>query len=479
MMGQILQPGANASANAYERAESWEKSWPEEPRPSASGAVMAWWSATDEAHTLLQRLALAHLLVGVCVAVGLGWQTLSASGQAGQALTPAIGLLVAVGGALALLLVRLGYPAAPLLARLALVAVDLSAAGGILWLRGGEGWTLLILLPPIALAVAFFAERGGALATLLAALMIVAVNASVGAPTSGWMPSLLVFLGVAALIVAFLGIYSAQITETSANLRWLLADAQAINERLHTERQSLLVRLRSAEQARETLLRERAQLGDIAAELALMTQRMAQGDPSATQALQSLHPGACGPLAELASALTRLAHAPVGGGHPSAMTTLDIPLRAQGQALESLDLMARSLCVGANELVMEAQTLEPGVSLIGSGQYTQALWQLEEHLRGQAAHMALLGTQLADIRTTQENVEALLVRTAAGAKTPTIFANSDIRDIRSVSQYSGPQVTFGSSAIRRAAQQSQQGDNGTVRWGNWQNQSPLAYNRGV
>jgi hypothetical protein len=93
--------------------------------------------------------------------------------------------------------------------------------------------------------------------------------------------------------------------------------------------------------------------------------------------------------------------------------------------------------------------------------------------------MALLGTQLADIRTTQENVEALLVRTAAGAKTPTIFANSDIRDIRSVSQYSGPQVTFGSSAIRRAAQQSQQGDNGTVRWGNWQNQSPLAYNRGV
>ncbi len=312
MIGQILQPGANASANAYERAESWEKSWPEEPRPSASGAVMAWWSATDEAHTLLQRLALAHLLVGVCVAVGLGWQTLSASGQAGQALTPAIGLLVAVGGALALLLVRLGYPAAPLLARLALVAVDLSAAGGILWLRGGEGWTLLILLPPIALAVAFFAERGGALATLLAALMIVAVNASVGAPTSGWMPSLLVFLGVAALIVAFLGIYSAQITETSANLRWLLADAQAINERLHTERQSLLVRLRSAEQARETLLRERAQLGDIAAELALMTQRMAQGDPSATQALQSLHPGACGPLAELASALTRLAHAPVG-----------------------------------------------------------------------------------------------------------------------------------------------------------------------
>lgn len=476
--GVALQPDVNAPDNSWKRASSWETSWPQKASPSASIAATAWWAATDEGYTLLQRLALAHLLVGFCVALGLGWRILSASSQG---LTPAIGLIVAAGGALALLTLlapRLNHPTALVFARLALIAVDLIAAGGILWLRGGEGWTLLVLLPPIALAVAFFAERGGALATLLAALLVVAVNASAGASISGWMPSLLVFLGVAALIVAFLSIYSAQITETSANLRWLLTDAQATNESLYADRQSSLVRLRSAEQARDSLLRERARLGDVAAELALMTQRMAQGDPSASQALQSLRPAACGPLAELASALTRLSRASAGNGHQAAGVPLDISLRAQGQALASLDMMARSLCGDAQELVMEAQALEPGVSLIGSAQYTQALWQLEERLRRQATYMTLLGTQLADIRATQENVEASLARTAAGAKTPMLFANSDIR---AISQYSGPQVTFGSSAIRRAAaaQQSQQGDNGTVRWGNWQNQSLVAYNRGV
>jgi hypothetical protein len=102
---------------------------------------------------------------------------------------------------------------------------------------------------------------------------------------------------------------------------------------------------------------------------------------------------------------------------------------------------------------------------------------LEQHLRAQAAHMALLGTQLAEIRSSQENLEAVVTR-MAGAKTPTSFATSDVR---AVSLYSGPQVTFGASAIRRAAR----GHNGhpnedeTVRWGNWQNPPSIAYNRGV
>lgn len=470
--GVTLQPARLAPASARQHPDSWGKSWPQDATPSASASAAAWWSVTDEGYTLLQRLALAHLLVGVCVALALGWLLWSASGSE---LTPAIGLIVAVGGALALLLSRLDSPAMFVCARLALVAVDLCASSGILWLRGGAGWTLLVLLPPIALAVAFFAERGGALATMLAALVIVAVNYAQNASTSEWMPSLLVFLGVAVLIVAFLGIYSAQVTETSQNLRWLLTDTRAANDQLNADRQKLLARLHSIEQAQEPLLHERARLGDAIAELTVFTQRLAQGDPSAAQTVQALRPGMYGPLAELASGLSRLSRLPTGNWQSSAIVALDTPVRAQGQALESLDMVARALCVGANELVTDAQALEPGVSLIGSRQYSQALWQLEERLRMQAAQMALLGTQIADIRTSQENLEASLARTAASAKTPPVFANSDIR---AGSLYSGPQATFGASAIRRIPAASPS-DHGTVRGGNWRTQASVAYNRGV
>ena len=92
--------------------------------------------------------------------------------------------------------------------------------------------------------------------------------------------------------------------------------------------------------------------------------------------------------------------------------------------------------------------------------------------------MALLGTQLAEIRTSQENLEAVVTRMAVGAKTPTSFATSDVR---AVSLYSGPQVAFGASAIRRAAigHIAHPNEDETVRWGNWQNPPSIAYNRGV
>lgn len=470
----VSRSGAVAPIPTQGRADSWEESWQQGNARNPSSAPAAWWAVTDEGFTLLQRMSLAHLLVGVCVALALGWQLWASSGLAP---TPAIGLIVAVGGALALVLSRLEYPAMLVGARLALVAVDLCAAGGILWLRGGEGWTLLVLLPPIALAVAFFAERGGALATVLSALMIVAVNGSQTASTSGWVQSLLVFLGVAVLIVAFLGIYTTQVTETNQNLRWLLSDARTASEHLHTERHVLLGRLRSVEQAQEPLLHERARFAEAAAELTMLTQRLAQGDPAAVPIAQSLRPGAYGPLAELASALVRLSRVSAGSRHPSVLAALDTPVRAQGQALESLDTVTRSLSVGANELVLEAQTLEPGVSLIGSGHYTQALWHLEDHLRAQASQMALLGTQIAGIRSAQENLEMMLARTAAGAKTPTIFATSDVRSMGPFAE-SYPQGAFGASAIRPAPVTQQHG-NGTDRGGNWQNQPPMAYNRGV
>jgi len=481
-MRQILQPDslglAHSLADPMDRADSWETSW-----PRAAGAVpspTSWWVESDEGYALLRRLALAHLLVGVCVALALGWQIWSA---AASPLLPAIGLIVAAGGALALLLARLDRPASPhiplLWTRLALVAVDLAAVGGILWVRGGGGWTLLALLPPVALALVFFAERGGALATILAVLLIVGVNMGQHAPLVSWAPSLLVFLGVAALVVAFLNVYSARVAETSLNLRWLLNDARATNDRLHGERQTLLLRTRAIEQARDTLLRERARLSEASDDLTLLARRIAQGDPAAQQSAHALHPGAYGPLADLADALAYLART-----HASATTNWRqsgitafgasaASLRAQGQALATLDTMTRTLCVGANELVMEAQALVSGVSQV-SGQYSQALWQLEEHLRTQAAHMALLGTQLAAIRTSQENLEAALTRAlgataaAAGAKTPAMFGASDIR---AVSQYSGPQAAFGASGVttpRRIAQQSSGGTVGTVRWENWQ-----------
>lgn len=465
-----FQPG-----KIEEFSESWDTSWSREAAPTASAAATSWWTTTYEGYTLLRRLALAHLIVGVCVALALTWQIWNAAGPV-QML--AVGLIVAIGGTLALVLSHLDRPAPLLWARLSLIIVDLGAAGGILWLRGGEGSTLLALLPPIALAIAFFAERGGALATVLAALMFVAVNSGRDTSISRWMPSLLVFLGVAVVVVAFLGMYSAQITETNDNLRWLLTDARATIERLQGNRHELLMRLRSVEQAQEPLLHERARLGDAASDLTMLTLRLAQGDASALQTLQTLRPGAYGPLAELASALARLSRMSAGSGHPpaiTALTTLDTPIRAQSQALASLDAVARSLCVGANELVMEAESLGSGVGLDGSGQAIQALWQLEQHLRAQATDMALLGTRLAEIRTSQENLEAVLAQASVGAKTPPIFA---ISDVRAVSLHSGPQVSFGASAIRRNAIPPQD-DNGTVRWGNWQNQAPMAYNRGV
>lgn len=519
--GAALQRGALVHAPARKDGDAWDTVWPQQAESQASQASSpiatptAWWAETDEGYALLQRMALSHLLVGVCVALALGWQVAQATGPS---LTPAIGLIVAIGGTLALLLMRVDHPTMLLWARLALVAVDLCAAGGILWLRGGEGWTLLVLLPSVALAVAFFAERGGALATIFAAVMIVALNISRDTSPSEWMPSLLVFLGAAALVVAFLGIYSAQVAAYDQHLRWLLAEARSTSERLHADRHKLLVRLRAVEQAQEPLLRERARHADGAAELTMLALRLAQGDSTAAEALQVLRPGVYGPLAELASALARLSRTSGAVWNPSnvsaatALASLDVPIRAQGQALASLDSMVRALCVGANELVAEARSLEPGVSLIGSGQYTQALYQLEHRLRTQATHMALLGTQLADIRTSQENLESVLMRVAAGAKTP-IFANSDLRSnhhmysqstpahpahpaqvpgqyaslyARSLpGQYSGPQTSFGASAVlpvRRAvvvrsdnaivgfANDPRNGsvsDFGTVRWEDW------------
>lgn len=463
--GMALQPGGPASAIPQGHVQSWNTSW---PRVGASSAAVA---TTADDFVLLQRLALAHMLVGICAALALAWQLWIASSLAP---TPAPGLIVAIGGALALLFARLDRPALRVWARMTLVTVDLCAAGGILWIRGGEGWTLLVLLPPIALAIAFFAERGGALATMLAALVIVSVDCAQSTPVSDWMPSLLVFLGVAALIVAFLGIYSTYSRETSENLRWLLSDARTANDRLRAERQNLLAQLHSIQQAQEPLLHERARLADATAELTMLAQRVAQGDLSAAQLLQTLRPGVYGPLAELASTLAHVSRMAAGSWNSSTISTLDTPIRAQGQALESLDMLARALCVGANELVAEAQALESGVSLTGSGQYMRALWQLEQHLRAQATHLALLGTQLADIRTVHENLEMSLTRAALGAKTSAIFAASDVR---AIAQYSGPQVSFSASAIRHAG--APRSDNGTLRWGNWPNQSSLAYNRGV
>lgn len=219
-------------------------------------------------------------------------------------------------------------------ARVTLVAVDLCAASGILWVRGGDGWTLLVLLPPVALAIAFFAERGGALATLLAVLVIVAVYGLWNMPASGWMPSLLVFLGVAVLIVVFLSISSAQVRETSANLRWLLSGAQATAERLQVELWEILVRLRTLEQTQEPLLHERARFTDTA-EPAMLAQRAAQGDPAATEALQTIRSGAYGSMAELASAASRLSHASAASENARAISTLDASAGAEGQALES------------------------------------------------------------------------------------------------------------------------------------------------
>lgn len=485
--GIANRPDTFATRQTQERTGSREPSpvGPSSGSPEALNQLplASWWVESDEGFTLLQRLALAHLIVGVSVALALGWQIWS---ESGSAVTPAIGLIVAIGGTLALLLSRLDHPALHVWARLALIAVDLAATSGILWVRGTEGWTLLVLLPPIALAVAFFAERGGALATMLATLIIGTVSYSRDMATSEWMPSLLVFLGVAVLIVAFLGIYSAKVAATCDHLRGLLADAQSASERSHRDRQKLVARLRSLEQAYEPLLHEHVRLGEAAAELTGLAQRIGQGDQSAAQALQSVRPGAYGPLADLTMAMVRWSRVPAGSWSPPTMSALEYPVRAQGQALESLDQMARSLCAGANELVVEAEFLEPGISLIGSRLYSAALWQLEERLRVQASHVALFGTHLADIRNSQENVEAVLTQRAAGAKTPTIFATSDVRssdrigersDIRTARHFSGPQATLGASAIRPAA--STRNDYGTDRWGHWPNEESVAYNRGV
>jgi hypothetical protein len=466
-----------------EHATSWETPWSRDDLSEETGSFAhlgasgagteSWWAEADEGYTLLQRLALAHLCVGVCVALALGWQEVSAGG--GQATSPAIGLIVAIGGALALLSSRLDRSGAHILARLALVAVDLSAAGGILWMRGGAGWTLLVLLPPVALAVAFFAERGGALATGSAALLIVAANTMQHTAASGWMPSLLVFLGVAVVIVAFLGIYSAQITASNAQQRRALADEQAAAQQHLNELHRLRARLRALEQVQEPLLHERQRSAAAAAELTILAQRMASGDAAATQFVQTLRPGSYGPLAELASALVRLARMPAGSWNIAAIAAIDVPARGQTQALDAMDTLARALCVDANEMVVEAQALEPGISLIGSRSYTQALWQLEEHLRAQSAHLAVLGMQLADMRILQQNVEIAVARASGGAKTPSLFATSDIQPL---GNFSGPQITFGASAIRRAAM-AQQGEGGTVRWGDWQSSSPITYNKGV
>ena len=71
--------------------------------------------------------------------------------------------------------------------------------------------------------------------------------------------------------------------------------------------------------------------------------------------------------------------------------------------------------------------------------------------------MALLGTQLADIRSMQENLELSLTQARAGAKTPNTFPASIVRESTS---YSGSHAAFGTAMSGRAIHRS---DNGTVR----------------
>src|SRR5579859_1865667 len=165
---------------------------------------------------VLEAVAAAHVVIGLASAAvcGLAWW-LVAGGRMGPALVLLPALVMALAGALGLLLSRLGELLALAVARGLLPMVDLAVAAAILWLVNDRGLTTALFIVPIAVAAALFSWRSAAAFAALALAVFAATGAlQMGtARLEGWAPQTLALAAAAALTVACLAAFARPATQ--------------------------------------------------------------------------------------------------------------------------------------------------------------------------------------------------------------------------------------------------------------------------
>lgn len=388
-----------------------------------------------------RALAVAHVAAGAIWAAlaGMGGY-FAASAQPHLVALGALGVWVALGGGIAWQLIRLGGPKRPwtiAAARVALPLVELVAAVGALWLVGGAGAALALLVPPALLAALLLGWWiGGVVAlvgTLLAAL---ALMAQPGAQPGEWVAGIAALALAQGLVIAAATCVTGRIQRAYAELAARYAASQRAREEDAAERQRLRDGLRLLEETHLRLEHERAQLDHQAVELAHILRRMLAGDSRVAQSLLA-HMSSGGALAghalgELAAALGQLMRQEHTTGHLRARQAqqqrqagaLNGALAEQAQLVRTTDAALRDQAGVANQLVAEIQWLvrenQQQAGPLGGEQSPvgRRLRRLEQLALGHASGTAMLGARTAQLRAGHEQLAAR-VRDLAGRAEPT------------------------------------------------------------
>lgn len=416
---------------------------------SLGAAHPAFWARRGAGHEALTRVALAHVMIGLCAIVAsvLIWY-LGASADFAPLVTGGIALMVALAGAVAFELARFTWPRAALGARGLLLFADVAACGILLWLLGNGSFAPLLFVVPVFLSMLLFAARDSAICAALAiGVFVVASMTHAGfAATAGipqpllvdvWLPQTLALAGLALLVWycadALLRTLATALAEALTRVETLQGQRTA----LRGEQRRLVEALRGLEDAQGRLEQERAHTNRQLGEVVRVAERLGDGDAYAVRALR---PGMYGPLGPLANALSRVAHhVGVGQGQQQRqavqqrmMDALAAAAREQGQLLATTDNALRELGGFANDLATEVQRLERGSgdqAGVDRRVLFQALHMIEQSALTQASNTAMLGARLAQLRARQTEIEDSIRRMGRGIpRHEPVSANSGERE---------------------------------------------------
>ena len=366
---------------------------------------------------VLEAVAAAHVVIGLAgaAACGLAWW-LVAGGRMGPALVLLPALVMALAGALGLLLSRLGGLLSLSVARGLLPVVDLAVAAAILWLVNDRGLTTALFIVPIAVAAALFSWRSAAAFAALA----LAVFAATGALQMGtarlesWAPQTLALAAAAALTVACLAAFARPATQALVSAFESLANERARGAAQTADQRRIMENLSLLEETQLKFEQERIQVNAQITDLALVAQRMSEGDAGA---VRFLAPGMYGPLDMLSGALARLgqqmgatfAQQQQHVRQQQAARALAGLASEQSRLLAAMEVSLRDISGKSQELVAEVQRVERGSGdLPGLDRHAlfQVLRGLEQQALANASNTSLLSTRLAQALARQADLEA-------------------------------------------------------------------------
>lgn len=365
---------------------------------------------------VLDVVAVAHVAVGLAGAAAcmLAWW-LAAGERMGPALVLLPALVMALAGALGLLLSRLGGSPAILAARSLLPMADLAVAATILWLVNDRGLTTALFIVPIAVAAALFSWRSAAAFAALALVVFAATGAlQMGtARLEGWAPQTLALAAAAALTVACLAAFARPATQALASAFESLANERARGAAQTADQRRIMENVSLLEETQLKLEQERVQVNAQIADLAVAAQRMSEGDAGA---VRFLAPGMYGPLDVLAGALARLgkqmgttfAQQQQLAQQQRAAHALAGLASEQSRLLAAMEVSLRDICGRSQELVAEVQRVERGSGDLPSldrHALFQVLRGLEQQALANASNTALLSTRLAQALARQADLE--------------------------------------------------------------------------